>query len=116
MKSIVTRVTTVRNKQRGNPSLISRRCRLASDGILSIRYCVSFVLRIRCCVNLHHVCSVVVLLRSDSQFAFQHQVRQMHRMHRTQDKIFADVPYIGIFTTLTLVTHHLVLHNFSHFK
>ena len=114
MKSIVIRVTTVRKKQRGNPSLIKRRCCLASDGMLSIRYCVWCVLRIRCCVNLRHVCPVVVLLCPDSRFVFQLQLPQMHRMHRTQDNIFAHVPYIGIFTTLTLVTHHLVLHKFSH--
>jgi len=33
---------------------------------------------------------VVGWLRPGSRFAFQRQVRQMHRMHRTQDIIFAD--------------------------
>jgi len=30
-------------------------------------------------------------LRPDSRLAFQRQVRQMHRTHRTQSNIFADV-------------------------
>ena len=34
---------------------------------------------------------VVGWLRPGSRFAFQRQVRQMHRMHRTQGIIFADV-------------------------
>jgi len=33
---------------------------------------------------------VVGWLRPGSRFAFQRQVRQMHRMHRTQGIIFAD--------------------------
>jgi len=33
---------------------------------------------------------VVGWLRPGSRFAFQRQVRQMHRTHRTQDIIFAD--------------------------
>jgi len=37
MKSIVTQV---RKRQRGDPSLISGRCGLASGRILSIRWCV----------------------------------------------------------------------------
>jgi len=34
---------------------------------------------------------VVGWLRPGSRFAFQRQVCQMHRMHRTQGIIFADV-------------------------
>jgi len=101
MKSIVTRVTKVRKKQRGDPSLILGRCGLASDGVLSIRCCVWFVLRIRCCVwcvlrirccvRLRQMSCVGGWLRPDSRLAFQRQVRQTHRTHRTQSNIFADV-------------------------
>jgi len=38
---------------------------------------------------------VVGWLRPGSRFVFQRPVRQMHRMHRTQGIIFADVDEIG---------------------
>ena len=88
MKSIVSQV---RKKQREDPSLISGRCGLASSGILSIRCCVWCVLRIRFCVRLRQMRGVVGWLRPGSGCAFERQVRQMHRAHRTQSIIFADV-------------------------
>ena len=57
---------------------------------------------------------VVGWLRRGSRFAFQRQVRQMHRMHRTQDIIFADVKVLVQFC---ICLHHpglLLLHcNYS---
>jgi len=83
-------VTQVRKKERGDPSLISGRCGLASGSVLSIRCCVWCVLRIGCCVRLRQMRGVVGWLRPGSRFAFQHQVCQLHRMHTTQGIIFAD--------------------------
>jgi len=56
---------------------------------------------------------VVGWFRPGSRFAFQRQVRQMHRTHRTQGIIFADV-YAGVICEQSNIPPKLVslLHSF----
>ena len=74
----------------GELFLISGRCSPVSDGVLSTRCCIWCILRIRCCVRLRQVHCLVGWLHPASQFAFQRQVRQTHRIHRTQSNIFTN--------------------------
>jgi len=95
MKSIVIKVTKVRNCSRGDPSLISGRCGPGSDGVLSLR----------CCIRLRLVHCVVPWLRPDSQFAFWRPMHLMHKTLRMQALIFADVSCYVIKVSSPLLDH-----------